>query len=125
MLFFLYLQQVNGQLAQGENIADLGGIKEAYLAYEAWERKHGVEPSLPGLFYTSRQLFWIAAANIWCEKITPERILELILTDTHSPARFRVLSQVTNSPAFAKDFNCLVGSKMNPQKRCAVWRSFD
>lgn len=51
---------------QGENIADNGGIKEAYLAYRKWQQNSQVDPLLPGLDYTQPQMFWIAAAQTRC-----------------------------------------------------------
>lgn len=57
---------LNGINTQGENIADNGGIKEAYLAYQ----KHGKKVRLPGLDYSTDQLFWISAAQTWCAKLS-------------------------------------------------------
>ncbi|XP_008479985.1 neprilysin-2-like [Diaphorina citri] len=57
---------LNGINTQGENIADNGGIKEAYNAYNVWTGEHGEEPRLPGLQqYSPRQMFWISAASTW------------------------------------------------------------
>ena len=46
---------------------------------------------------------------------------ESLVTDTHSPEEFRIVGPFSNRPEFAKDFNCPVGSKMNPRKKCSVW----
>ncbi|KAJ8668518.1 hypothetical protein QAD02_010181 [Eretmocerus hayati] len=112
---------LNGINTQGENIADNGGIKEAYLAYEDWVRRNGPEPLLPGLDYSPQQMFWISAANVWCTKTRTEMLKLDIVTDEHSPGEFRVVGPMSNMPEFAKDFKCPKGSNMNPEKRCSVW----
>jgi predicted metalloendopeptidase len=58
--------KLNGINTQGENTADNGGVKTAYKAYKSWVVEHGAEPTLPGLKYSSDQLFWISAAQNWC-----------------------------------------------------------
>lgn len=62
---------LNGINTQGENIADNGGIKEAYLAYKKFVQDNGVEKKLPGLNFTANQLFWISAAQTWCSVYRP------------------------------------------------------
>lgn len=112
---------LNGINTQGENIADNGGIKEAYLAYNKWVKRNGKEQRLPGLNYTGHQLFWISAANVWCSKVRFEEIKQLVITDEHSPDKFRVIVPLSNMDYFAKDFNCPKKSKMNPVNKCDVW----
>lgn len=113
--------KVNGLNTQGENIADNGGIKEAFRAYRRWTKDHGRESRLPGLDYAPDQLFWISAANVWCGKFRPEVLKLRVNSGVHSPARFRVIGPLSNSPEFAQSFNCPVGSPMNPRKKCSVW----
>ncbi|EFA04402.1 neprilysin-2 [Tribolium castaneum] len=113
--------KLNGVRTQGENIADNGGVKQAYLAYKKWQRSNPPEPKLPGLKYEPRQLFWVSAAQIWCSKHRPEAIALQVTVDAHSPAEFRVLGPFSNSEFFAKDFHCPKGSKMNPEHKCSVW----
>ena len=113
--------QVNGTTTEDENIADNGGVKISYLAYQEWVKQHGSEPKLPKLNYSPSQLFWISAANMWCAKTRPETLKLDMTTDVHSPAQFRVLGPLSNMPEFAKDFKCPLGSKMNPRKKCSVW----
>ena len=117
-----FSSQLNGVNTQGENIADNGGIREAYLAYLAWSKKNGVEPKLPGLQdYSPQQMFWISAANVWCSKYRPESLKLRITTGFHSPGKFRVIGPFSNQEEFARDFRCPAGSKMNPSKKCKVW----
>ncbi|KAK1899936.1 Endothelin-converting enzyme-like 1, partial [Dissostichus eleginoides] len=61
--FTVYNQKVNGRLTLGENIADMGGLKLSYYAYQKWVREHGPERPLPGLKYTHEQLVFIAFAQ--------------------------------------------------------------
>lgn len=63
--------KLNGINTQGENIADNGGIKEAYRAYKKWVEENGPEPQLPGLDYSPEQLFWLSAAQTWCSLYRP------------------------------------------------------
>lgn len=115
-------KNLNGINTQGENIADNGGIKEAYRAYQSWTQRHGEEKKLPGLHsYNSNQMFWISAANIWCSKYRDKALEKRIKTGAHSPGMFRVKGPFSNSKEFAKDFNCPLGSNMNPVKKCEVW----
>ncbi|XP_039280391.1 neprilysin-2 [Nilaparvata lugens] len=114
--------KLNGINTQGENIADNGGIKEAYYAYQSWEKEHGAEARLPGLqMYTPQQMFWISAANSWCSKYRDESLKNRITTGFHSPGEFRVIGPLSNLKEFSKDFSCPSGSKMNPPHKCSVW----
>ena len=81
--------RINGDLTLKENIADNGAIKEAYKAYEKYTRKFGDELPLPGLKYSPKQLFWIAAAMNWCSKSSPEMFKTRLDTDSHSPSEAR------------------------------------
>ncbi|XP_034517663.1 endothelin-converting enzyme 2 isoform X5 [Ailuropoda melanoleuca] len=62
-----------------------------------------------------------AAYNVWCSVRTPESSHEGLVTDPHSPARFRVLGTLSNSRDFLRHFGCPVGSPMNPGQLCEVW----
>ncbi|KAB0797732.1 hypothetical protein PPYR_08725 [Photinus pyralis] len=114
-------QNLNGVNTQGENIADCGGVIEAYLAYMSWVERNGPEKKLPGLPYTPNQMFWVSAAHSWCSVETKEFLKMQVTTGVHSPDRIRVLIPFKNSEYFAKDFNCPLGSNMNPAHKCKVW----
>ena len=93
----------------------------AYLAYRAWVATNEQEKRLPGLPYTPQQMFWISMANMWCTKTTREYMEQVIVENHAGPSEFRVNVPLANSAEFSKDFNCPVGSKMNPIKKCVVW----
>ncbi|XP_048659951.1 endothelin-converting enzyme 2 isoform X4 [Marmota marmota marmota] len=90
-------------------------------AYKAWLRKHGEEQQLPAVGLTNHQLFFVGFAQVWCSVRTPESSHEGLVTDPHSPARFRVLGTLSNSRDFLRHFGCPVGSSMNPGQLCEVW----
>jgi predicted metalloendopeptidase len=111
---------VNGKLTLGENIADIGGLKQAHQAYELWEERHGkADPAVEGL--TNEQLLFVAWGQVWCTEMSDEVARLLVTTDEHSPPPFRVRGPVAHIPAFAEAFQCEVGTPMRPEEQCVVW----
>ena len=80
---------IDGKFTLGENIADNGGIKEAFRAYKAYLTKNGREKRIPGFDFTNEQLFYIGWGHFWCTKATPEFMKGSLLTDPHSPSKAR------------------------------------
>jgi membrane metallo-endopeptidase-like protein 1 len=108
----------------GENIADNGGLIQSFNAYRNWVARNnkGEEPSLPGLSdLTANQLFFISFATVWCGNTRDGEAHRLIVTDPHSPGKYRVIGTLSNSEEFAREFQCKIGSKMNPKDKCNVW----
>jgi predicted metalloendopeptidase len=108
---------LNGRLTLGENIADLGGLKQAYLGYKASD-----DPE--GQFMTELsddQLFFVAYAQLWCAHVKPEMAEQLVMADPHSDPEYRVVGPMQNYAAFAEAFSCNEGTLMNPEERCEVW----
>ncbi|KZS15003.1 Endothelin-converting enzyme 1 [Daphnia magna] len=112
---------IDGRMTQGENIADNGGLKQAYRAYRKWVGRHGEEPLLPGLNLSHDQLFFLNYAQIWCGTMRPEDAISKIRSSVHSPGPIRVLGPLSNSPEFARAYQCPLGSPMNPYQKCSVW----
>uniref|UniRef100_A0A7N8XCW9 Membrane metallo-endopeptidase-like 1 n=1 Tax=Mastacembelus armatus TaxID=205130 RepID=A0A7N8XCW9_9TELE len=105
----------------GENIADNGGVRQAYKAYLKWVEMEGEEPHLPGLDMDHKQLFFLNFAQVWCGAYRPEYASQSIKTDSHSPLEYRVLGSLQNFEAFSEAFRCQKGSAMNPEQKCRVW----
>jgi len=115
---------LNGKLTLGENIADMGGIKQAHLAYLAWAEANGEDPraqAIEGL--TAEQLMFVAFGQIWCSKSTPEVDKVRALTDPHSHPRYRINGPLANLPGFWEAFSCEEGTPMHPPADavCEVW----
>ncbi|XP_077927886.1 membrane metallo-endopeptidase-like 1 isoform X3 [Halichoerus grypus] len=114
-------QNVNGFSTLGENIADNGGVRQAYKAYLKWMAEGGKDQQLPGLELSYDQLFFINYAQVWCGSYRPEFAIQSIKTDVHSPLKYRVLGSLQNLGAFADAFHCAEGTHMHPHERCRVW----
>ncbi|XP_003218224.1 neprilysin isoform X1 [Anolis carolinensis] len=114
-------QHLSGVNTLGENIADNGGIRQAYRAYENFAKKNGKEKLLPGLDFNHKQLFFLNFAQIWCGTYRPEYAVNSIKTDSHSPGKFRVLGTLQNTAEFSEAFKCANTQYMDPAKKCRVW----
>ncbi|XP_054747358.1 phosphate-regulating neutral endopeptidase PHEX [Anastrepha obliqua] len=116
-------EYIDGELTLGENIADNGGMREAFHAYRMYVKEMGAERvKLPGLEkYSNEQLFFISFGNLWCETYTPAAS-RYALEDSHCPGKIRLKGVLSNSEEFAQTFKCKRGSGMNPdQKKCRIW----
>jgi putative endopeptidase len=111
---------VNGKLTLGENIGDLCGLSVAYQAFK--KTAQGKSNTLiDGL--TPDQRFFLSYASIWRSKQRDESLRTQVLTNPHSPARFRVNGPLSNLAAFYSAFNVKEGDKMwRPvSERVAIW----
>jgi len=112
---------VNGKLTLGENLGDLSGVEASYAAFKKYEAKHGAAPVIDGL--TGDQRFFIAYAQAWQEKDREDAERQQILTDPHSPGKYRVNGIVRNVDAWYKAFNIQPGDKLYlaPEQRVHIW----
>ncbi len=110
---------VNGHLTLGEDIADLGGVKIAYLAFEKSQIGH---PRVKIGGFTPEQRFFLAYAQIWRENVRPESLRMSLATDPHAPNKFRVLGPLANLPEFAQAFPCPAGeTRTASAARVNIW----
>lgn len=112
---------VSGIRTLGENIADNGGLKEAFMAYRRYEQENGPEDLMPGLNLTHHQMFFIKFAQNWCQNMTPQSMMNAIKTWRHPLSRFRVIGTLSNLNEFSTAFNCPANTTMNPANKCKVW----
>src|SRR5437660_1048440 len=114
---------VNGELTQGENIADIGGVKLAYAALQKALDKHPEERNKKIDGFTPEQRFFLSFAAIWRSKIRDEDQKLRIKTDPHSPAQYRVNGPLSDSPEFQNAFSIPDRSPMvrRADKRVSIW----
>ena len=116
---------VNGRLTLGENTADNGGVRLAYMALMARAAASAMPASTPEQQseqkYTPQQQLFIGYAQNWCTTDRPEMLRMRAQTDPHSPNKIRVRGVLVNMPEFAKAFGCTAGQPMAPVNSCRVW----
>jgi len=112
---------IKGQLTLGENLADLGGLEAAYRAYRRYVARHGEPPVIDG--YTGDQRFFIAYAASWQGKTREGSLRQQLLSDPHSPEKYRVNGIVRNFDPWYKAFDVQPGDKLYlpPDQRVHVW----
>jgi putative endopeptidase len=114
--------KLNGKLTLGENTADNGGLRLAYIAFLARESKaEGDLNKKSADGYSPLQQFFLGFAQDWCSEWRPELERLIATTDPHSPDRFRADGVLVNMPEFAQAFGCKAGQRMTAVKACRVW----
>jgi predicted metalloendopeptidase len=114
---------LNGELTQGENIADIGGVRIAYMALQKALAKHPEEAQKKIDGFTPEQRFFLNYAQIWRTNMREQEQRLRVNTDPHSPGRFRTIGPLSNFDEFAKAFNIPADSKMMrpAEKRVNIW----
>jgi putative endopeptidase len=114
-------QKLNGRLTLGENTADNGGLRIAFMALLDTLAVEGksIHDKIDG--YTEAQRYFIGFAQVWCENRTELSARQSALTDPHSPGKWRVNGAVQNFDEFGKAFGCVKGQPMLPVNSCRVW----
>jgi len=113
--------KLNGRLTLGENTADNGGLRIAYMALLDVLKDQGkqITDQIDG--FTEAQRYFLGFAQVWCQNQTEEAGRQAALVDPHSPGRWRVNGTVQNFDEFGKAFGCKTGAPMMPTKSCRVW----
>ena len=93
---------INGKATLGENIADLGGI---LLGYEAFTQTNQFKENKSIAGYTPAQRFFMGYALGWLGHIRDEQLKNYLMTDVHSPAKFRVNGPFSSVDAFYQAFH--------------------
>jgi putative endopeptidase len=111
---------INGELTQGENIADLGGIVMGYEAFKKTSQFKNKE-MIAGL--SPDQRFFLGYAFAWMINDRPEAIANQVRSNEHSPAKFRVIGPLSNMPEFFATFGIQKGEAMwkDEKEMIRIW----
>jgi putative endopeptidase len=110
--------KINGKLTLGEDVADVGGLILAYMAWKEHTKGQTLQP-IDGL--TPDQRFFVGYGQSWCSNERDENKRLRATVDPHSPEKYRTNGVVSNMPEFPEAFHCKDGSAMVNQNRCRVW----
>ena len=100
---------INGRATLGENLADLGGI---LIGLDAFKQTDAYKKGALINGMTQLQRFFLGYSLGWLMAERPEKVATQLLTDVHSPAKFRVNGPFPNVPEFYEAFSIKPGDKM-------------
>ena len=111
---------INGDMTQGENIADIGGVAMGLEAFKQ-TKQFKENQTIAGL--NPMQRFFLGYAYAWMVNMRPEALATRVLTDVHSPAKFRVIGPLVNMPEFYATFDVKAGDKifLPENERVHIW----
>jgi len=129
--------KVNGRQTRDENLADLGGVEMAYLAFKAQAgdardlpspqpaaHSAGSKNSKPAASAPSPvdRGFFEAYARVWERNVSPDTATAEVTTSIQAPAKYRVNGPLANMPEFAKAYACKAGQAMVSKTPVSIWR---
>lgn len=111
---------INGSLTLGENIADHGGLN---IAYQALQNAMKEQPLTSKDGFTPDQRFFLSYALVWANNTRDEKLRQLVKTDPHSPARWRVNGALPHINAWYRAFAISPKAPLYvaPEKRVNIW----
>jgi putative endopeptidase len=112
--------RINGKATLGENIADLGGILIGLDAFKKTEQYKNNQ-SVGGL--TPMQRYFMGYSLGWLGHIRPEALKNQLMTDVHSPAKYRVNGPFADVDEFYSTFGIQPGDPLyiEESKRVRIW----
>ncbi|HVF16434.1 MAG TPA: M13 family metallopeptidase [Steroidobacteraceae bacterium] len=112
--------KINSELSSGEDIADLGGLIIAWIAWQEQTKNQRLQP-INGL--TPAQRFFVGFAQWDCANHRPEDLRVSAVVNPHSPPKYRINGVVVNMPEFAQAFECKAGKKLvkKSDEVCRIW----
>jgi putative endopeptidase len=110
--------KINSKLTLGEDVADLGGLILAYMAWKEVTKDQKLKP-IEG--FTPEQRFFIGYGQSWCGQTRDETLRMRAVVDPHSPEKYRTNGVLSNMPEFQEAFHCKPDAPMVRSKRCRVW----
>ncbi|XP_037557110.2 neprilysin-1-like [Dermacentor silvarum] len=118
---------LDGVNTLGENMADNGGLRMAFRTLDQQLKAFTMpDVRLPGLErFSSKQLFFISAAFVWCGSSRADALRSQIEYDSHSPRRQRINVSLRNMRSFTSVFHCEERGKMHfkpkSNETCVLW----
>ncbi|HEX8442340.1 MAG TPA: M13-type metalloendopeptidase [Allosphingosinicella sp.] len=111
---------INGRVAMGENIGDLGGI---LLGLEAFRTSLGGKPAPVIDGYTGEQRLFMGWAQVWRTLFRDDALRQQIINGPHSPGQIRAFAPLRNVDAWYEAFNVKPGDKnyVAPEDRVRIW----
>ncbi len=111
---------LEGKKVLGEALGDLAGMRLAYRALKRSMQSHPV-PEIDG--FSPEQQFFIAWGQFRGAAESLELQRQMVKTDAHPTAKYRVIGPLSNAPEFQQAFACKTGSAMvrPPEQRCGIW----
>ncbi len=113
---------INGQLAIGENLADVGGVSLGHAALKKYLREYPEQDrSIDNL--TQDQRCFLSWAQVWADKSNEGWLKQVVPTDPHPPGVYRMLAPAQHEPSFYEAFGIRSGDPMwLPEKnRVTIW----
>jgi putative endopeptidase len=113
-------KNIQGKLTLGENLADVSGLAVSYRAYRL-SLGGTAAPVVNGV--TGDQRFCLGWAQVWRSQYRDAALLQQLITDPHSPGRFRAIGSPVNMDAFHQAFGTQPGDGMwkAPDDRIRIW----